>query len=196
MMGAGPLTPCTLSDQPAVPYNKKNKINMENFSEPKRNYVKRTPEQIRADLQEKLNKMAQKEAVRTAQNRPELQPLIEAKNKLISEKNKNSVLLGSSTLGLSYKIRLATAKLSMLQARQDLVSYTSQNISKLVQEINNQISILALEENISPADLIAATSFEDQEYSRLLSEFQSAEKYYNDVKAERISKNTSNEDAE
>jgi len=169
---------------------------MENFSEPKRNYVKRTPEQIRADLQEKLNKMAQKEAVRTAQNRPELQPLIEAKNKLISEKNKNSVLLGSSTLGLSYKIRLATAKLSMLQARQDLVSYTSQNISKLVQEINNQISILALEENISPADLIAATSFEDQEYSRLLSEFQSAEKYYNDVKAERISKNTSNEDAE
>jgi len=165
---------------------------MENFVQPdKRNYSKRTPEEIKKALEEKLNRMNEKERIRSAVSRPEMQPLIEAKNQLLSEKNKNSVLLGNTSLGLNYKIRLTAAKLSMLQARHNFVSYVSKNISNLVNNINSQISNLALKEEITADDVMIATSFEDEEYYRLQSEFSDAEKYYDDVKAERDPKNTS-----
>lgn len=140
---------------------------MTTFSEPKRQYNKRSPEQIRAELEERIKKLSDKEKLNNAVNREELQPLFEAKNKLITEKNKTSVLLGNSTLGLNYKIRCTSAKLSMLQARYDFINYTSKNYSGLITSINDRIASLALEDVIIDEDLIVATNIEDDEYHRL-----------------------------
>jgi translation initiation factor 2B subunit (eIF-2B alpha/beta/delta family) len=167
---------------------------MNDFVEPKRQYSKRSPEEVRAELESRLQKMDQKQKIQAAVGRPELQPLIEAKNELISEKNKNSVLLGNTSLGLNYKLRLTSAKLSMLQDRRALVSYVSENISRLVSEINAKISELALKDVINPEDVIVATSFQDEEYNRLLNAFENSESLYESVKNERMGKKAVSEE--
>lgn len=174
-----PDTPLNLNDT---------KTTMSDFIEPKRQYSKRSAEEVRAELEAKLQRMDQKQKIQAAVSRPELQPLIEAKNQLLSEKNKNSVLLGNTSLGLNYKLRLTSAKLSMLQDRRALVSYVSENISRLVSEINNKIAELALKDVINPEDVLVATSFQDEEYNRLLRAFENSESLYESVKNERTGK--------
>jgi len=176
---AVPDTPLNLNDT---------KTTMSDFIEPKRQYSKRSAEEVRAELEAKLQRMDQKQKIQAAVSRPELQPLIEAKNQLLSEKNKNSVLLGNTSLGLNYKLRLTSAKLSMLQDRRALVSYVSENISRLVSEINNKIAELALKDVINPEDVLVATSFQDEEYNRLLRAFENSESLYESVKNERTGK--------
>lgn len=176
---AVPDTPLNLNDT---------KTTMSDFIEPKRQYSKRSAEEVRAELEAKLQRMDQKQKIQAAVNRPELQPLIEAKNQLLSEKNKNSVLLGNTSLGLNYKLRLTSAKLSMLQDRRALVGYVSENISRLVSEINNKIAELALKDVINPEDVLVATSFQDEEYNRLLQAFENSESLYESVKNERTGK--------
>ena len=147
-------------------------IIMDNVTEEKRNYTKRTPEERLAELQEKQNKLQAQVAVEKALENPFYSNLVTLRDRIKNNVSKASVALGTSSISLTFRLRVTSAKLAFLQAEENLQTYIKSEgeaiIATIDERINSLVGSNASEQEITEAylSLPAMDSFHELETIR------------------------------